>query len=151
MERNYKFEIYSLIKKINNTNEVEEQFNLLEKLCETIEKFIESFNKNIEDNFAYKEKMHFYLTYLFNTYSCLFNLKTFLNEFEEDNILSKIKKYLEIFEKKGTTFCPSLVYIFKNNDDEIFGELCIQILGYYSQKGTELYSNNEKKYAKHYL
>ena len=151
MERNYKFEIYSLIKKINNTNEVEEQFNLLEKLCETIEKFIESFNKNLEDNFAYKEKMHFYLTYLFNTYSCLFNLKTFLNEFEEDNILSKIKKYLEIFEKKGTTFCPSLVYIFKNNDDEIFGELCIQILGYYSQKGTELYSNNEKKYAKHYL
>ena len=24
-------------------------------------------------------------------------------------------------------------------------------MGYYSQRGTELYQNNEKKYAKHYL
>ena len=61
--------------------------------------------------------------------------------------LKNIYKYL----KKGTSFCPSLVQIFLNNNDEIFGELCIQILGYYSQRGTELYQDNEKKYAKHYL
>ena len=55
--------------------------------------------------------------------------------------------------------------IFFNNDDYIFGELIIQILEYYSEKGTELYSKGaefdfkgneldskyEKKYAKYYL
>ena len=54
-------------------------------------------------------------------------------------------------KKKGTTYLPSLVKIFYYNDDRIFGEYCVQILEYYSQKGTELYSSHEKKYSKHYL
>ena len=87
--------------------------------------------------------MYFYLKPLFQTYSKLLNsYKT--EEIEKENIVSKIRDYLKIFEKKGTSFCPSLVKIFSNNDDDIFGEFCIQILGYYSQRGTELYQNNEK-------
>ena len=48
---------------------------------------------------------------------------------------------MSIFANKGTSFASSLIKIFKDNDDDIFGEFCIQILGYYSQRGTEYYSN----------
>ena len=141
-----------LINKINNTLQSEEQFNYLIKLENTIETFIASFNTNMEvNNDIYKEKMHFYLKKLFKVYSLLLNFNLCLTEDEKENILSKTKKYLEIYEKKGTGYCPSLVEIFINNEDEIFTELCIQILGFYSERGTEYYSNNQKKYAKHYL
>ena len=150
LERNYKYEINDLKNKINNCNDPDIQFDLFKKLENTIESFISTFNSDNEDNYIYKEKIHYYLKPLFKTYSMLLNFyKT--EENEKDNIVSKIKKYLQIFEKKCISFCPSLVQIFLNNNDEIFGELCIQILGYYSQRGTELYQDNEKKYAKHYL
>ena len=53
---------------------------------------------------------------------------------------------MEIFEKKETSYASSLVKIFQDNDDNIFKEFCLQILSYYSQRGTEYYSNNEKQY-----
>ena len=95
--------------------------------------------------------MHFYLKTLFRTYSLLLNFQNNIENNEKENIVSKIKNYLKIFEDKGTSFCPSLVEIFSNNDNDIFSVLCIQILGYYSQRATELYQDEEKKYAKHYL
>ena len=139
-----------LINRINICNDPDIQFDLYQQLENTLENFISTFNSDNGDNYKYKEKMHFYLKPLFQTYSKLLNSdKT--EEIEKQNIVSKIRDYLQIFEKKGTSFCPSLVKIFSNNDDDIFGEFCIQILGYYSQRGTELYQKNEKKYAKHYL
>ena len=151
IERNYKKEISYLMDKINSEIDLKELYGHLINLKSTIENFINSFNNDLLDNHAYKEKMHFYLIYLFNAYSYLLNLNELLPTEEKENIIRKTKKYLEIFEKSGTNFCRSLVYIFIKNEDDIFGELCIQILGYYSQRGTELYSNNEKKYAKHYI
>ena len=133
VERNYKNEMNELINKINNTLESEEQFNYLIKLENTIETFIASFNTNMEvNNDIYKEKMHFYLKKLFKVYSLLLNFNLCLTEDEKEKILLKTKKYLEIYEKKGTGYCPSLVEIFINNEDEIFTELCIQILGFRS-------------------
>ena len=129
-----------LINKINNYNDPDIQFDLFKKLENTLESFISTFNSDNEDNYIYKEKIHFYLKPLFKTYSILLNFNK-TEENEKENIISKIKKYLQIFEKKRTSFCPSLVEIFLNNNDEIFGELCIQILGYYSQRGTELYQD----------
>ena len=95
--------------------------------------------------------MHYYLTYLFNTYSSLLNFKLLISEEEKEDIISKVKNYLEIYSEKGTSFASSLIKIFKDNDDDIFGEFCVQVLGYYSQRGTEYYSNNDKKNSKHYL
>ena len=56
-----------------------------------------------------------------------------------------------MFRERGTSFASSLIKIFINNDNDIFGEFCIQVLGYYSERGTEYYSNNDKKNSKHYL
>ena len=95
--------------------------------------------------------MHYYLIILFNTYSLLLNFKSLITDEEKEDIIKKVKNYLEIFKNKGTSFGSSLVKIFKDNEDNIFGECCIQILGYYSQRGTEYYSNNDKKNSKHYL
>ena len=110
--------------------------------------------------------MHYYLTYLFTTYSCLFEFQTYLSLKEKDDIISNIKKYLKIFVKEGIRYCISLVQIFFRNNGYIFEELCIEVLGYYSQRGTELYSKgseiyylegnildseNENVYAKYYL
>ena len=151
IERNYKKEINKYINLINNSFKQIEQLYYLNKLGKIVENFISTFDKNVLDNYTFKEKMHFYLNILFNAYSVMLNYDILLSLEEKENIISKISEYLKFFEKKGTTYCPSLVQIFYNNNDEIFGEFFIQILGFYSQKGTELYAANEKKYAKHYL
>ena len=151
IERNYKDEIIKLIKKINSEIEPDDQYISLINLQNSIEYLIDNLDKNYFETDIYKEKVHYYLTYLFNTYSCLLNFKLKLSNEEKENIILKVKNYLEIFENRGTTYCPSLVKQFIENDDEIFGEFCVLILGYYSQRGTNYYSNNEKKYCKNYL
>ena len=151
LERNYKNEINKLFNKVNSLTDQNEQFSCLQLLQKCIENFIETFNKDINDNFTYKQKVHYYLTYLFNAYSCLLNFKSLISVEEKEDIISKVKNYLEIFETKGTSFASSLVKIFKENDDDIYGDFCIQVLGYYSQRGTEYYSTNDKKNSKHYL
>ena len=45
----------------------------------------------------------------------------------------------------------SLISKFKSNDDEIFCDFCLQILSYYSQRGTEYYNNKDTKRSKHYF
>ena len=148
-ERNYKKEIFELINTINNSFDNEyKKYYYLTKLTNTIEKFINSFNNDIID--IYNATMYFYLNYLFSAYSLLFS-SNLIEENDKNDIISKIKKYLEIFEKSGTSYCYSLVIIFINNNDNIFGDLCIQILGYYSSRGTEFYIEKNKKWAKHYL
>ena len=151
IERNYKDEIIKLIKKINSEIEPDDQYISLINLQNSIEYLIDNLDKNYFETDIYKEKVYYYLTYLFNTYSCLLNFKLKLSNEEKENIILKVKNYLQIFENKGTTYCPSLVKKFIENDDEIFGEFCVLILRYYSQRGTNYYSNNEKKYCKNYL
>ena len=67
------------------------------------------------------------------------------------DIINKVKNYLTIFESSGTSYGLALAKIFKENENDIFAEFMLQILGYYSQRGTVYYSNNEKKNSKHYL
>jgi hypothetical protein len=152
LERNYKKEIKELFNKINTLTDQREQYFTLSKLEKCLEEFIETFNKDNEDNFTYKQKMHYFLTYLFNAYSAILNFKLFTSNEEKLDIIFKVLNYLEIFEKNGINYAVSLVRIFKDNENEIFGEFCIQLLSFYSQKGTELfYSNEEKKNCKHIL
>jgi hypothetical protein len=106
------------------------------------------------ENETYRQKMYYYLTYLFNCFSSLLNFKNLISIEEKDEIFLKVKNYLQLFKEKGTSYGSSLVKIFKDNDNDIFGEFIIQILGYYSQRATEYYSDyrsNEKKNAKHFL
>ena len=151
IERNYKNEINQLFIKINELTGPNEQYYNLQQLQKYIEEFIETFNKDISDNYAYKQKMHYYLNLLFISYSCSLNFKNLMSEEEKKNIINKVKNYLEIFKKSGTSYGASLIKIFKDNEDEIFLEFFLQILSYYSQRGTEYYNNNDKKIAKHYL
>ena len=151
LERNYKKEINKLYNQINTLTNPQEQFLCIRQLQNCIENLINSFNKDNMENETYKQKMYYYLIYLFNCYSTLLNFKELLSYEEKDDIIFKIKNYLEIFAKNGTSYGLSLINIFKNNENDIFGDFCIQILGYYSQRGTVYYSNNEKKNSKHYF
>ena len=150
MERNYKNEIHELINQINNSVNPNTQYFYLHNLKYTIEKFIDTFDKN-DDNYTLQEKRYYYLTILFNVYSSILVFDTLLSEEEKSDIISRVKEFLQFFERKGLSYASSLIKIFFENEDKIFVEFSVQVLGYYSQKGTEYYSSNEKKYAKHYL
>ena len=95
--------------------------------------------------------MHYYLSILFSTYSLILLFESQITPIEKETIILKISEYLNFFEKRGTSFGMSLVKIFIKNEENIFGQFCTQILGFYCQRGYDLYSLNEKKYAKHYL
>jgi len=97
----------------------------------------------------YYEKMYFYLNYLFTAYSKLLLYETG----EKKTIIKNIKKYLTIFSNKHTSYCPSLVNIFVNNNNELYAELFIQILGYYSQRGLDYLDEKNKniKNAKNFF
>ena len=151
IERNYKNEINKLFNTINELTEPNEQYYNLQQLQKCIEEFIETFNKDQSDNYTYKQKMHYYLNLLFISFSCSLNFKNLISEEEKKNIINKVKNYLEIFKLTGTSYGASLIKIFKDNDDEIFLEFFLQILSYYSQRGTEYYNNNDKKISRHYL
>ena len=151
IERNYKKEIFSLFNKINTLTNPNEQYLSIQQLQKCIENFIETFNKKDMENETYKQKTYYYLAYLFNCYSSLLNFKSLVSQEEIDEIVIKVKNYLQVFEKSGTNYAATLVNIFKDNDNDIFGEFCVQVLGYYSQRATIYYSDNEKKNAKHYL
>ena len=57
-----------------------------------------------------------------------------------------------MFKTKNIGYCEALVKIFINNDNNIFGEFCVIIIGYYSQRGSELFfKKNENKYSKYIL
>ena len=75
IEKNYKSEILKLINKVNTLTDQEEQYSCLQLLQQSIENFISTFNKDISDNFTYKMKMHFYLTYLFNVFFATYHFK----------------------------------------------------------------------------
>ena len=49
--------------------------------------------------------MHYYLTYLFNTYSAMLNFKSIITENEIMEIISKVKDYLLIFEQIVVIVC----------------------------------------------
>ena len=151
IERNYKKEIFSLFNKINTLTNPNEQYLSIQQLQKCIENFIETFNKKDMENETYKQKTYYYLAYLFNCYSSLLNFESLVSQEEIDEIVIKVKNYLQVFEKSGTNYAATLVNIFKDNDNDIFGEFCVQVLGYYSQRATIYYSDNEKKNAKHYL
>jgi len=151
LEKNYKKEINELIIKINNSLKSDEQLSDLKKLSSSIEMLIECINKENSDNYTFLEKMHYYLSILFTAYSLILRFESQVDQIEKETIILKISEYLNYFEIKGTSLSLSLVKIFIENGDEVFGQFCTQILGFYCQRGYDLYSSNEKKYAKHYL
>ena len=157
-EKNYKYEIFNLVTKIKDSKNNSEKIEYLQKLKNIIEKFIDTFTKEVDsfwycnkntESIMYYEKMYFYLNYLFTAYSYLLSLET-----GEKKIIKKnIKKYLEIFSNKHTSYCPSLVDIFANNDNELYAELFIQILGYYSERGIYYLDgkNKNRRNAKNFF
>ena len=149
-EKNYKKLINNYSKLIKNETKIPLLLNYQNELKECIEKFIDIFKKDIKDNFTLKEKTHYYLTYLFNSYSYLLNSKLVLNK-EKEGICLKIKNYFDIFKGKDLRYCPSLLELFINNDNKIFGDFCIYIMKFYLKKGKDLYLSNDKKLAKYYL
>ena len=151
IERNYKNEINKLLNKINSLTDPNEQYYNLQELQKCIEEFVGTFKKDNIDNYTYKQKMFYYLNYLFISYSATFNFKNLISQEEKSIIIAKIKNYLEIYKNSGTSYGASLIKLFSENDNEIFLEFCLQILSYYSQRGTEYYSTNEKKLSKHYI
>ena len=150
-ENNYKKNINFYLNKLKNEKNETILYHELPNLRTNIEKFIDFLSKDIEDNDTLKEKINHYLAYLFGVYSRLLNL-VIINNKEKGIIISNIKNYLKLFKEDGLRYCPSLISIFNNNNDNnAFGEIWIQILNYYLEKGKKLYNKKEKKNAKFYL
>ena len=152
MAINYKGEINKLSNLINTATNKEEKLGYLRVYQFMLEKYIYSIVNGVDkENFTLKRKLFFYLKLLFNAYSFSLSYTDLTTVAERKEIISLINNHLKYFKQSAINFYLTLVDIFKNNDNDIFCQFFINVLSYYSYKGTEYYVDNEKKYAKHFL
>ena len=87
-------------------NEEEDKQIYLNNFNETLEDFIDKFNKDF-DNETLLEKYYLYVNQLFSSY--INTLKCQIDKSEQKSIFNKIKKYLLIFIDKSSAYLDNLV------------------------------------------
>ena len=114
----------------------------------TLEKFIDSFGGTF-DNETLFEKYYLYVKELFLSY-----LETLTLEIDRENIVSKMKKYIDSFIDKSSDYLSSLIenlrYLEnKRNLKNIFYRIVIYVIEKLNENGEKCILSN-KKFCKYY-
>jgi len=113
--RSLKKDIIELRKKIQETGDIQAQYNLHKKLCKSHESFMKSFElEKLEENEAYFSKFTYYLTLLVNEYKNILKYENLVDKEVLKNIRDNLYNYVPILIK----FSKVSVY-------ELLEKLCI--------------------------
>ena len=113
----------------------DEKFGILINYNNTLEKFINLFDKNF-DNETMIEKFYIYVKELFISYEKTLNMKEQIDQEEnksiKDKIMKKIKEYIDEIIMKNSGYLNQLVEAIKTIPKELFYEIIIYIMEKYN-------------------
>ena len=109
----------------------------------TLEEFIDLFEKNF-DNETIIEKYYLYVKELFFSYSKILNIEKKIDEIEKNNIIKKIKAYINEFINKSFGYLEDLAMTIIEIPKKIFYEIIIYIMEKLNENGKKCIKNNEK-------
>ena len=111
----------------------------------TLEEFIELFDKEF-DNETMIEKYYIYVKELFTSYSKTLKLEEQIKKDNEslNNIINKIKEYINVFLSKGSGYLTDLVETLKDIPKKIFYEIIVFIMEKYNECGKKCLKDMQK-------
>ena len=111
----------------------------------TLEEFIEQFDKEF-DNETMIEKYYIYVKELFTSYSKTLKLEKQIKKDNEslNNIINKIKEYINVFISKGSGYLKDLVEIMKDIPKKIFYEIIVFIMEKFNECGKQCLKDMQK-------
>ena len=119
-----------------------EKYNVLMNYNNTLEEFIDSFNKEF-DNETMIEKYHIYVKELFNSYCKTLKMKDIDNETQK-NIINKCKEYIAQFIEKCSGYLIDLVEGIKDFPKKYFYEIIVFIMEKYNECGKKCLKDKQK-------
>ena len=125
----------------------EEKFEILINYNNTLEEFINLFDKNF-DNETMIEKFYIYVKELFISYQKTLNMKEQIDKEEnksiKDKIIKKIKEYIDEFIMKNSGYLNNLVETIKPIPKELFYEIITYIMKKYNECGKNCLKEMQK-------
>ena len=126
----------------DNDEEDENKKLYLSNFNETLEDFIDGFDKDF-DNETILEKFYLYIKELFLSYVEYFKLE--LEKSEKKHVLKKIEEYLGIFINKSSGYLNNLLEVLSSiNQKRDFYDIIIRIMEKLNNCGIECIKKNEK-------
>ena len=131
----------------NQCQEEKEKFYILMKYNDILEKYIDSFDKDF-DNETMIEKYYLYIKLLFTSYMKTIKCKVLIennkeNEEIKKNLINKTMKYISYFLNKSFAYLDNLVKAIKDFPKNIFYKIIVDIM--------EQLNNYGKQYIKDIL
>ena len=130
------------------SNIEEDKYDILINYNEVLEEFIDSFNKNF-DNETMVEKYYFYVKELFFSYSKILNMENKINEYIR--IIDKINIYINEFITIGLGYLNNLIKAIENIPKQIFFSILFHTIKELNENGTKCIKNNVKNFENNAL
>ena len=131
----------------NECENDEEKFNILMNYNNILEEFIDSFDKDF-DNETIIEKYYIYVKELFISYSKTLNMEGEIQKNEnkeiKNNIINKIKEYSYQFIVKSFGYLTDLVEAIKDFPKKIFYEIIVYIMEQFNNCGKNCLKDMKK-------
>ena len=135
------------------TTKDNEKYNILLSYNSTLEEFIDLFYTNKEneiqnlndvfDNETMIEKYFLYVQDLFRSYSKTLN-NSQIQEADKQNIMNKMKEYINVFISKSSGYLTELVESIKDFPQKLFYEIVIYIIEQLNECGKQCLKKLEK-------
>ena len=140
-------EFQDAFKEKEEEEDEEEKFDILINYNNTLEEFINLFDKNF-DNETMIEKFYIYVKELFISYEKTLNMKEQIDKEEnknfKDKIIKNIKRYIDEFIMKNSGYLNNLVEAIKTIPKELFYEIITYIMEKFNTCGKECLKKMEK-------
>ena len=130
------------------SNIEEDKYDILINYNEILEEYIDSFNKNF-DNETMIEKYYFYIKELFFSYSKILKMENKIDE--HIRIIDKIKIYLNEFIIIGFGYLNNLIKAIENMPKPIFYSIIFHIIKELNENGKKCIKNNVKNFVNNAL
>ena len=131
---------------LNEAEDDEEKYNILMNYNNTLEEFIDKFQKDVDfDNETITEKYFIYVKDLIISYSKILNIKSQITKGDTETIINNITKYLQVFSKLSSGYLDELLEIMKEQmPKKVFLEIVVNVMEQLNECGKKCLQEMKK-------